>query len=39
MQKLDPTFAPKYPKKSAEIEKFRYVGISALIVFIVRKFC
>ena len=32
MQKLDPTFAPTYPKKSAEIEKFRFVGNLALIV-------
>ena len=35
MQKLDTTFALKYPKKSAEIKKFRGVGISASVVFIV----
>ena len=35
MQKLDPTFTPKYPKNTTEIRKFRGVGISALIVFIV----
>ena len=35
MQKLDPTFTPKYPKISAEFRKFRGVGISASILFIV----
>ena len=35
MQKLDTTFALEYPKKSAEIKKYRGVGISDSVVFIV----